>query len=108
MLVDGAPAILIDTSSATLIAALAGKVCYREATNGLEKVTADQIVKRHPRHDAFMAASYLLLGGAVTKTCGRWCQQQSGQAGSSGERGIRGSGNLWTKPYGRSVMAARV
>lgn len=62
MLVDGAPAILVDPSCETLIAALAGKVAYREAASGLEKVTTDQIIKRHPWHDTFMAASYLMLG----------------------------------------------
>jgi hypothetical protein len=62
-LVDGGPAIVVDASCTTLIAALAGKVAYREAVSGLEKVTTDMVIKRHPWHDAFMAATYLLLGG---------------------------------------------
>lgn len=62
-LVEGAPAILIDPSCQILAAALAGRVCYREATSGTEKVTTDLILKRHPWIDAYSALSYLLGGG---------------------------------------------
>lgn len=68
LLVDGGPAIAIDPTCTTLIAALAGKVAYREAASGLEKVTTDQIIKRHPFIDAFSAATYLLLGGGGYKS----------------------------------------
>lgn len=67
-MVDGGPAISVDPSCETLIAALAGKVAYREAVSGLEKVTTDQIIKRHPFIDAFSAATYLLLGGGGYKS----------------------------------------
>ena len=62
-LVGGAPAILLDASCTTLAAALAGKVCYREAVSGMEKVTTDMVIKRHPWIDAYSALSYLLSGG---------------------------------------------
>ena len=29
-----------------------------------EKITTDMVIKRHPWHDAFSAAMYLLLGGS--------------------------------------------
>jgi len=42
LLVAGGPAIALDPTCETLIPALAGKVAYREAFSGLERVTTDQ------------------------------------------------------------------
>jgi hypothetical protein len=39
LLVAGGPAIALDPTCETLIPALAGKVAYREAFSGLERVT---------------------------------------------------------------------
>ncbi|HVY05213.1 MAG TPA: terminase family protein [Burkholderiales bacterium] len=113
LLVEGVPAILIDPSCQTLIAALAGRVAYKEAVSGLEKITTDMVIKRHPWHDAFSAAMYLLLGGSRSggyaamrevikdskkrnrheglvwsQRIGKWCDPVTGRPAERGERRV--------------------
>jgi hypothetical protein len=59
-LVDGVPAILLDPSMTVTAESLSSRFVFREAVSGLEKVTTDMIVARHPWHDAAMSLLYLL------------------------------------------------